>query len=107
MAKVKSCGRCGVESDSLRDFRSNSSRVRERLCESCKVQAMENHGLSAEQVARENERWERIFQKFADPNYYAYRPIGMQSSFNAVASQMETLCGAFLTGRRLSASSNI
>jgi len=101
MVRVMHCGRCGVRSDSLQAFRSNSSRVREQLCESCKVQAIENHGLSAEQIAEENERWERIFRKFEDPNYYAYRPIGMQSSFNAVASQLETLCGAFLTGRRV------
>ncbi len=34
---------------------------------------------------RDNARWERIFQeKFADPNYYALRPVRQSSSLDSL-----------------------
>jgi hypothetical protein len=92
MAKrIEDCGRCGTQRESLRAFRPKQ-RQREYLCDSCFTEATENRGLSLAQIAEENARWERVYaEKFADPHYYARRPV-LQSSFDAFADQMRTFC---------------
>jgi hypothetical protein len=71
----------------------NGEHKRERLCGRCHAEAKENRGMTVAEIKRENERWEMVFsQKFADPNYYNVRPLALQSSFGAFASQMEGLC---------------
>jgi hypothetical protein len=46
-----------------------------------------------EQIAQENARWDRIFQRFIDPDYYYRSSIpALGSSFSAFAEQMEALC---------------
>ena len=45
-----------------------------------------------EQIARENERWDRIFQRFIDPDYYRASAPTLRSSFGAFAAEMEVLC---------------
>jgi len=102
MARFNTCGRCNAESDQLRIFQSSrNDHRRERLCGACHSEAKENRGLTAQQIAAENQRWERIYrEKFEDPGYYAVRFTDMQSSFSEVAFQLETLCGAFLRSKR-------
>ena len=101
MEKIKNCGRCGTESNDLQVFYSRPAR--ERLCGSCHAKAKENRGLTAQGIAAENERWERIYrEKFQDPNYYTtVRFRYTRSSFSELACQLETLCGAFSQSRRL------
>ena len=87
---MATCGRCGKTAE-LQVFWAGGKR-RERLCEGCHAEAKENRGLTVEQIAEENERWERTFQKFVDPTYYRRPAMAtLQSSFGAFASQMETL----------------
>jgi hypothetical protein len=40
----------------------------------------------------EDAKWERVFQRFIDPDYYAPRLPSIGSSYNDVASQMQMLC---------------
>jgi hypothetical protein len=91
MVKVKKCERCGAQPERLHVFRAKRAR-RERLCGRCHCEAKENRGITVEQIAVENARWERIFsQRFADPRYYAPRAPSMHSSFGAFAAQLEYL----------------
>ena len=81
------CGRCGQETDDLRVLRCRGEhRKRERVCAHCQVEAR-----TLGQVTDSNARWDRIFQKFVDPDYYAFPLPTMQSSFVAFASQLEVL----------------
>jgi hypothetical protein len=91
MPNAKECGRCGAESSELRVFRAGDNAQREKLCHACHTEAKENRGLSVAEIAAENERWNRIFDRFVDPAYYA--PVGpsVGSSFIGFASQMEAL----------------
>lgn len=90
--KIENCGRCGAQSETLHAFRSGGTRPREYLCDPCFFEAKENRGLTAEQIAAENERWERIYrERFMDPSYYDTRPA-VGSSFNAFVNHMEAIC---------------
>ena len=91
--RIENCGRCGAQQESLNVFHSKWTKSRrEHLCDSCFSEAKENHGLSPEQIAADNARWNRIFtEKFADPHYYDGRPV-FRSSFDAFACQMRTVC---------------
>lgn len=51
---------------------------------------------SREVALAEDAKWERVFQRFVDPDYYAPRTPTVQSSFGAFAAQMEVLCRASL-----------
>ena len=89
------CARCGGESNELRTLRSRSNgpgRHREHVCAACLTQAHKNTGPTAEQMAESDERWDRVFQRFIDPDYYRAAVPALQSSFGAFAAQMETLC---------------
>jgi hypothetical protein len=56
--------------------------------------------MSPEQIALDNERWERIFrEKFQDPHYYTVRPTA-QSGFDAFAYQLEMICEALRPSRQ-------
>ena len=91
MEKTENCGRCGTRSDHLHAFRAKLKR-RERLCGACYAVAKENRGLTAEQIAAENERWERVYsERFKDPSYYARPLLVMRSSFADFAAQVEVL----------------
>jgi hypothetical protein len=89
------CARCGKESSELRTLRSRSNgpgRNRERVCGECLTAAHKNVGPTAEQIAESDARWDRVFARFIDPDYYRTAVPVLQSSFGAFASQMETLC---------------
>ncbi len=45
-----------------------------------------------EVIEAEDARWNRIFSRFVDPEYYAPRVPSLQSSFGAFAGRMELLC---------------
>jgi hypothetical protein len=40
----------------------------------------------------EDAKWERVFQRLVDPDYYAPRIPSVGSSFGAFSSQVEMLC---------------
>ena len=85
---MPTCARCGAQSE-LRVFWVERHR-RERICQPCFDEAKENRGLTQEQIAEDNARWNRIFtEKFVDPTYYTPAIPTLQSSFGAFASEME------------------
>jgi hypothetical protein len=91
------CARCGEESDDLRILRSRSNgpgRKGEAVCAFCLAEAHDNGGLTAEEIAQEDARWDRIFARFVDPDYYRTPAPILQSSFRAFSSQMEILYGS-------------
>jgi hypothetical protein len=102
---MEQCARCGKESSELRVYRTwggTKARRREHICGACHDEATDptNFGLTAEEIRHDNARWERIFsEKFADQTYYAIRAPAVQSSFGALAFQLETLCGEFMARR--------
>ena len=93
------CGRCGAESKDLKALRGGYvlqgakkvRRPRERLCQSCYATAKAHRSLTPAEVDG-NARWDAIFSRFVDPDYYAPRVPTVGSSFGAFASQMEMLC---------------
>ena len=85
------CARCGTESGSLYTLRPrrNGGRYRELVCGGCRTEAHKNTGPTAQWIAADNARWDRVFQRHVDPMYYAPMIPTLQSSFGAFASQME------------------
>ena len=93
------CGRCGAKAPDLHVFRGadivrGEKRVqapREHLCYSCHAKAKEHRRLTPAEVSG-NARWDAIFSRFVDPDYYAPRMPSVGSSFGAFAAQVEMLC---------------
>lgn len=88
------CGRCGAERSEVYTLkpRGNELRRRETVCAECRTEAHENRGLTAAEIVKENARWERIFRRSVDPDYYLRTPARIGSSFGAFATLMEFLC---------------
>lgn len=77
-------------------------RKRERICDPCHTQAREsararqsklNRVMGTAEVTAENARWERIFARFVDPDYYARRVPAWHSSITAFSERIETCRG--------------
>jgi hypothetical protein len=88
------CERCGGKSNDLKTLmtRGNAGRKREKVCPSCLAEAYEHTGMSATEIAQDNARWDGIFARFIDPDYYKIPAPTFGSSFGAFASRMEMLC---------------
>ena len=101
--REKLCGACHSEARDIHDERIRAARTRQwaeaRTADGrfdpaklTGCQVVEHDVPAPEQIAQENARWDRIFQRFIDPDYYRSSIPTLRSSFGAFASEMEVLC---------------